>query len=83
MTVVVWIFALIAAAIHIVVFIWEAILIEAFRLIYEGEHFETQAALRKRVLDWHMEQHSRAPSDEAAKPKIRRLWNALGLGENR
>jgi putative membrane protein len=27
-TVVVWIFALLAAAIHIVVFVWEAILIE-------------------------------------------------------
>ena len=70
----------------------EAFLIEAFRLLYEGYVPKNAADLRRRALEryWESKQVSEngpqrlePPSDEWAKPKIRRLWAILGLGSNR
>jgi hypothetical protein len=70
----------------------EAFLIEAFRLLYEGYVPKSPADLRRRALEryWESKQVSEngpqrlePPSDEWAKPKIRRLWAILGLGSNR
>jgi len=63
----------------------EAFLIEAFRLLYEGFVPESPAQLRRRALERYWEKkapsgsNAEPPSDEWAKPKIRKLWGELGL----
>lgn len=63
----------------------EALLIEAFKLLYEdGLRPETQTDLRKLALEKYAQgrPEQEIPSDEWAKPKIRALWNELKLGKN-
>jgi hypothetical protein len=63
----------------------EGFLIEAFRIIYEGGQPETQADLRRQAIKAYDANRGirgkKHPSDEWAKPKIRRVWYGLGLGK--
>ena len=57
-------------------------LIEAFKLIYEGTIPNTQAELRRAALDVYsstLPEGEEPPSDDWAKPLIRKLWNGLEL----
>lgn len=63
---------------------WDDVLIEAARLVYiEGYRPQTQAELIRKLQDWYLETFTKeAPSDESFKPKIRKFWDALNLGDN-
>jgi hypothetical protein len=60
----------------------EDFLILAAKLLYEGLNPKTQAELRKAALDAYsstLPKDDEPPSDEWAKPIIRKLWNSLEL----
>jgi hypothetical protein len=62
----------------------EKLLIEAAKLLYDGLAPKSQSELRCCALEEysaHLSEDQDQPSDEWAKPIIRRLWNRLELGE--
>jgi hypothetical protein len=62
----------------------EQLLIEAFRIVWNGPVPPTQARLTELALDAYAAKGLKGgvPSEEWAKPKIRNLWIALDLGRN-
>ncbi|MBB3020843.1 hypothetical protein FHR70_003931 [Microvirga lupini] len=61
----------------------EAFLMEAFRILYESNPApKTEADLRRRALDAYVEANCAggAPSEDWARPKIRKLWKRLRAG---
>jgi hypothetical protein len=59
----------------------DAFLIEAFRIIYDPRipMPQTPAELRRRVSDAYAELGYGTPSEDWAREKINRLWDALGI----
>jgi hypothetical protein len=63
---------------------WEAFLIQAFKLIYEGGPIPAQAKLIELTLDWYEANvKGPVPDLEQCKPKIRRFYKHLGIRAER